>query len=1450
MEVTARAALSAGTAMNTVQRAAAGAAQGYKTVTLSTNQTAAATSSLSATYSAIVGKMGNALQALRSYNTALAATPPAAAKASSALDRLGAAANDNINKMQATPGNIAAQFQDIGVSAAGGLNPMLIALQQGTQLSAAMSGGLGNLAKGFAQVLSPVNLLTIGLVGLAAAGLQMINWTQLAQDALNGLANVIVDISPYLAALAAGLILVNAPVIVSGVVALTSAYFKLATAIAAAALTPMGLVVALGIVVAAAIKFRDELTKIFGVDIVQAAADGINWIIGGFVGAYNGIVAAWDYLPGAFADIGIRAANALLGALHTAVVKTVDMLNPLSPLLKMGGLNLGGMIPDFKIDNPYAGMEKSVNTIVNANIKIAQQTDYIGNGIKAVKGLASDVAEQFREWAKQIGVTDETLKKVKDKAGKEGVDKALQEFERLVKASTDYAEALELEAKQIGKTTVELKRMAVAAQAALAPTDALRQRIIDAGKAWEQAFAGNELKKQNERIADLEREAEITQNIAQMRLDAYDKFGGDVLKEELRQIELAGEKARNIEAAAKEAAEYNRMAAGALEQGNEAAAKLWRDLAKGAERTAQLKNNALDAADNMRLAADQAQRFSESTNDALSALSQITGLNFEGFGDAFKDFKTKDGKAPFADMFKGVDKWLGDKLGSSFKQIGAGIAIGGMVDGIFDAIGVKSSKTGAQLGGAVGQFGGPLGAIAGSIIGGIVGGMMKSTPRASATIQVIAGEAMDASIKGSSGKLKAIAGQMADGVIAGLSELAASLGAQLTGDAKVSIGMRNGKYRVDPTGSGITKTSKGAIDFGEDKAAAIAFALQDAIKDGVLGGLSESLKRLITADGDLQTQLQKALSFKSVFDELAKKDDPAKFAQDEITRWRESMDKIFEEANATGEELAELERLTGIKRADAAAEAARALEEAARAELEKQRARTDLMIQIAELEGDATGALRMAREMEKASADASLGPLYDRIYALQDEASALERAAAARETFTQWATQQNSLTARLLELQGDATGALALTRENELMATDETFHSLLRRIYALEDEKTAADALAEAARIAAAEIEELARLQKAIDDERYRLETRLLEVNGDIVALRQRELATLDPSNRALQQLIWTREDEIAEAAKAAAALKAIADERYSLEDRYYNLIGDTMELRRRELAATLPENRAYLQMIFDTEDALARAAAAQEAYDAAVKEHEKLLNDAREALSQAYQRERGELEKTISTFQGFADSIYEFRRQLMGNLGTPTARTATAQGRYASTARGAAAGNSASLGRFITDANAYIDAAKGSSSTGQEFDLVMARVIADSDRAIKASEGQIDTAQHQIRLMEQQVEGILDLDESFMSFADALANYQEIAERQLPTIGQQIDVGLSNVADKLETVIQQTAGVDDNRKAEANSINGNLINLVDLWSRVIRGGRVMIGSDETISVNVANDNPIIVDAV
>ncbi len=75
------------------------------------------------------------------------------------------------------------QLQDIGVTAAMGMNPAMIALQQGTQIAGGMAGmnlkqAGSTLVGAFTQLLSPVSFATVAVTGLTAAAIQYaMKWT-------------------------------------------------------------------------------------------------------------------------------------------------------------------------------------------------------------------------------------------------------------------------------------------------------------------------------------------------------------------------------------------------------------------------------------------------------------------------------------------------------------------------------------------------------------------------------------------------------------------------------------------------------------------------------------------------------------------------------------------------------------------------------------------------------------------------------------------------------------------------------------------------------------------------------------------------------------------------------------------------------------------------------------------------------------------------------------------------------------------------------------------------------------------------------------------------------------------------------------------------------------------------------------------------------------------------
>ncbi|OAH42767.1 hypothetical protein AX777_05885 [Sphingobium yanoikuyae] len=288
---------------------------------------------------------------------------------------------------------------------------------------------------------------------------------------------------------------------------------------------------------------------------------------------------------------------------------------------------------------------------------------------------------------------------------------------------------------------------------------------------------------------------------------------------------------------------------------------------------------------------------------------QSLGAGFDGFkGDMKKIFT---GKGPGS-----VAGAIGNTLGAA----ASGMQMGQMADGLMKALGIGSSKTGASIGGAIGgAVGGPIGSLIGSIGGGLIGGMFKKKRYGTANITLGDDGYLDSSTTGNKAAYEAAATGAAGNVISGLNSIAEQLGGSLTGSPNVSIGQYKGKWRVSDIGrTGKLKGGSGRTDikdFGKDgEEEAISYAIQTALKQGVLTGVSEFSKRVLSAAEDLDRAVTLATKYENIVKELARIDDPigAPLAElnKEFTKLRDEM-----VANkATAAELANVDRYYMIQR--------------------------------------------------------------------------------------------------------------------------------------------------------------------------------------------------------------------------------------------------------------------------------------------------------------------------------------------------------------------------------------------------------------------------------------------------------------------------------------------------------------------------------------------------------
>lgn len=322
---------------------------------------------------------GSVTAGLNNISAALAQQGAAAQSAATGMRQVQMQQVEHVNQikdqtgaLRANSGNIAAQFQDIGVTAAMGMNPLMIGLQQGTQLSAVFAQSGRNMGEtlraAFALVLQPSALLVIAIVAAVAAIIQMIDWTKLLYGSLKVVANMmdfVADNAEYftLAAitLTGALIALNASAIGALIVSMgrlvivTGLLVVEMALLAGAALlmnTPLlAAVLIVGVLVGGFIAFGDALgLSGEGMDTVGGRAKWLaNLLINSLVGAVRVVASAIVNIPAFIADaISLASWNLTYGVremVNTAIKevnKLIEMANKIpgvsiAPLGTIGG---------------------------------------------------------------------------------------------------------------------------------------------------------------------------------------------------------------------------------------------------------------------------------------------------------------------------------------------------------------------------------------------------------------------------------------------------------------------------------------------------------------------------------------------------------------------------------------------------------------------------------------------------------------------------------------------------------------------------------------------------------------------------------------------------------------------------------------------------------------------------------------------------------------------------------------------------------------------------------------------------------------------------------------------------------------------------------------------------------------------------------------------------------
>lgn len=491
-------------------------------------------------------------------------------------------------RLTATEGlNLSRQMADIGVTAAMGMNPLMIALQQGPQLfdifqAAAIRAGTtiraAMVATGAAVWTALAPLLPV-LAGIAV--------TAGTIAAAFGLATRSIRESTGDVAASMGLAkeqlerVKDAGVSTSVTIGDTfKATFQEIGANIAAVMKPA----------------TDWLADTWGVtldSITEAAATGTQAVLAFFVGTYRAVLATWRNFPAAFGDMVIQGANAAITALNGLINRAVDGLNWLDAKFAGGRMQIAHFTATL-LDNPVAG----------AAAADAAETAEIYQKAFADVGAAMD---NFGANVRRRAI-ENRRDAIREAAGdpNKGREGGKSEAQRLTEETERYIQSLRDQAATLGMNAIAAKEYEIAQRAAKAASVGLNDEVEEAGRLL----------------------------LEKMRIEAADlRSKNDQLETIRAERSLIGATNRERAVALAQLAEIQRLRRAGVDP-NSALGRQAVDLAGDVEGERWDKDNALDRYnDSLQLTLDLARQADDIMRDAARGFADAWGDAGSAIGD-------------------------------------------------------------------------------------------------------------------------------------------------------------------------------------------------------------------------------------------------------------------------------------------------------------------------------------------------------------------------------------------------------------------------------------------------------------------------------------------------------------------------------------------------------------------------------------------------------------------------------------------------------------------------------------------------------------------------------------------------------------------------------------------------------------------------------------------------
>lgn len=301
--------------------------------------------------------------------------------------------------------NLSRQFADIGVSAAMGMNPLMILIQQGPQIAdvfttaRARGVGFGTALRGLVP-LSGAALVAVGALAVGVAALA-VAFKNIKDDAASD-----AEMKKYAQSL--GLTRQEMKKLED----VTVTYGDVAKATFQVLLEKVGI-------------STDGIKQFFSDAfdfITQALKVTIAFFIGGWVGGYRAIIKTWKMFPAALGDLFVQAVNLAIAAIESlanAAINSINFLTQGANQVLPDSFQIPEIAPASlkRVENQWAGAASNVASVFTSEIQGAYNEALAG-----MDALGAEISNRATDLAKKriAAQAKEIIADRPDKAGKKG----------------------------------------------------------------------------------------------------------------------------------------------------------------------------------------------------------------------------------------------------------------------------------------------------------------------------------------------------------------------------------------------------------------------------------------------------------------------------------------------------------------------------------------------------------------------------------------------------------------------------------------------------------------------------------------------------------------------------------------------------------------------------------------------------------------------------------------------------------------------------------------------------------------------------------------------------------------------------------------------------------------------------------------------------------------------